>query len=155
MKEMIVFIDQGCHRSEQQRNALQAVSNRMHCRDLRSQSWTRDKLLPFVRGRKPIHMMNSSAPEILGGKIDPVLLSFDEAVDLMVASPSLIRGPLIEVDGMYIQGLQDQRLQPYLGEYTSVKKQALRPIRPQTIVAARSAERRQQFFQTMLSHGIA
>lgn len=155
MAKMNVFIDQSSSKSEIQRNTLQDGGNEVRCRNLTTQSWSREKLLPFVRGREPIHIMESTAPQIRRGEIDPVLLSFDEAVDLMVASPCLIRGPLIEVDGLNIQGLHDERLQRYLGDTTPTKKQVQRKIRPPQIVQARSTERRQQFFQTMLSHGFA
>lgn len=75
------------------------------------------KLLEFVVGKKPEAMMNYTAPAVKNGEIIPERLSFKEAVELMVADPILIKRPLVEVDGMKIQGVTDRRLTPYLGSW--------------------------------------
>lgn len=61
--------------------------------------------------------MNHTAPDIKNGKIIPGDLSFDEAVDLMVESPILIKRPLIEVDHSKVQGFESEELKPYLGNW--------------------------------------
>ena len=155
MAEIKVFLDRNCSKSLNLKSDLQANGNILYCSELSSHCWTREKLLPFVRGRQPVDIMNTAAPEIVCGEIDPVLLTFDEAVDLMVASKGLIRGPLIVVGGMHIQGVHDQRLQSYLASKTFNTNQVVREIRPEKYAVARSTERLQQFFSTMISHGIA
>ena len=62
-------------------------------------------------------MMNSTAPAIKKGDIIPANLSFDQALEMMLANPILIKRPLIEVDGLNIQGFTDPRLAPYLGDW--------------------------------------
>ncbi len=122
MAEMTFFAKTGNPESNRQRKQLQHAGNELHCRDILRQKWTRKKLLPFVRGRDPLQIMDSSAVMIRKGGIDPVLITFDEAVDLMVASPELIKGPLVEVDGLSIQGFEDSRLRKYLGEKAGLTK---------------------------------
>ena len=73
--------------------------------------------MPFVEGKSPSMMMNFTAPAIKKGEIRPAELTFDEAVGLMIAYPILIKRPLIVVSGMHIQGFDDERLKPYLGDW--------------------------------------
>ncbi len=118
MAEMIFFTNPECRIGQMQKKKLKDAGNQLQCKDLEKQDWSYETLLPFVRGRNPIEIMNSSAPDIRQGKIDPVLITFEEALSLMIESPILIKGPLIEVDGLHIQGANDIRLQRYLGETT-------------------------------------
>lgn len=61
-----------------------------------------------------MEIMNSIAPAIKNGEIQPADLSFIEAVRMMVETPILIKRPLIRIDDMHIQGFTDERLQSYL-----------------------------------------
>jgi hypothetical protein len=49
------------------------------------------------------------------GLIDPLLLSFKEALSLMIRDPILNKRPLVDVDDLYIPGFEDQLLRPSLG----------------------------------------
>ncbi len=115
MADMKFFAKKDCITTQQQKRTLQGNGNVLCCFDIMAQEWTKETLLPFVRGRDPLQIIDCSAKEILNGKIDPVLITFEEAVTLMVVSPHLIKGPLIEVDGLFIQGFEDKRLSRYLG----------------------------------------
>lgn len=114
MAKMIYFTKSECTSGQQHRTRLQQAGNELLCKDILTRNWTREKLLPFVRGRNPLDIIDSSAKPIRQGKIDPVLMSFDEAVSLLVRAPELIKGPLVEVEGRYIQGEGDTRLLQYL-----------------------------------------
>jgi arsenate reductase-like glutaredoxin family protein len=116
MAEMTFFSNPQCKNSEQKRNHLESAGNKLFWKDLTTHRWTHDELLPYVRGRSPLDIMNSSAPDILMGKIDPLLLTFEQALTLLVEKPALIKGPLVHADNLYIQGLQDKRLNKFLGK---------------------------------------
>ncbi len=122
MAEMIVFTKTGCTTSEQQKTALKNGGNHLECRDILSRAWTRESLLPFVRGREVLQIIDCSAPAVRKGEIDPLLLTWDEAVDLMIAMPILIKGPLIQVDNLHIQGMVDTRLKRYIRPPRSEEK---------------------------------
>ncbi len=131
MAQMVFFTNPGCSIADKQKAELKDAGNDLQCRDLATHDWTYETLLPFVRGRDPLHIMNSAAPDIKKGKIDPILITFEEALSLMIESPILIKGPLVEVDGLCIQGTNDQRLNEYLGNCTadanSVTEQKRKP----------------------------
>lgn len=138
MAEMIFFTNPDCKIGQRQKQLLNDAGNQLQYRDLQEQNWSYETLLPFVRGRDPLAIMNSSAPDIKQGKIDPVLITFEEALSLMIQSPSLIKGPLIKVDGLHIQGTNDSRLQRYLGRSaTSSNTNSKKLKRP-----SRSSQRR-------------
>lgn len=77
-----------------------------------------EKLLPYVRGREPLEIIDVTAADVKSGKIDPLLLNFEQAVHLMVENPTLIKGPLVQVDNYHIQGIRDRRLDKYLKTQT-------------------------------------
>ena len=102
-----------CNECQDQRNRLLEAGNTLECRDISFHNWDKNDLLPFVRGREPLQMINCNTPAVKRGEIDPILLSFDEALTLLTETPELIRGPLVQVDDLYIQGASDKRLQRY------------------------------------------
>lgn len=135
MAEMIFFTRTGCTSSEQQKTALTNAGNHLECRDILSRSWTRESLLPYMRGRDVLQMMDSSAPPIRKGEIDPLLLTWEEALNLLIAMPALIKGPLVQVDNLHIQGTADTRLKRYLHPTAS-------PAKPKEAAAAETAPNR-------------
>lgn len=114
MADMILFLDPQCRESNIQMINLEKAGYSIDCKDLTFYRWTKKELLPFVRGRDPLQIMNCKAPLIMQRKIDPLLLTFEEALEMMLQSPSLIKGPLIQVDDLHMQGCSDQRLHKYL-----------------------------------------
>jgi arsenate reductase (glutaredoxin) len=117
MTTMIFFEKPGCVNGEKQKAILIAAGHTLQCTNILFYPWTKDELLPFVEGKKPETIMNSTAPAVKKGEIDPAGLSFAEAVTLMLKDPILIKRPLIKVDGLCIQGFYDQRSVPYLGPW--------------------------------------
>lgn len=114
---MIFFEKIGCVNGEKQKNILQGAGHTLRCVDILSHCWSKGEILPFIAGKEPMAMMNPTAPDIKSGKIIPAKLSFNEALQLMIESPILIKRPLIEVDGLFIQGFMDERLDKYLGAW--------------------------------------
>ena len=115
--EIDFFEKPGCINGEKQKKILQDAGHTLNCIDILNYQWADEKLLPFVAGKVPAEMMNHTAPAVKRGAIIPSLLTFEEALALMVAQPILIKRPLIRVDGMNIQGFTDPRLQPFLGDW--------------------------------------
>jgi len=138
MAQMIFFKRSGCQESEKQQAILEDAGHDLQCTDILSRTWTREELLPFVRGHEPLRIMNTRAAQIRRGQLDPLLLSFEQALSLMIDSPELIKGPLIAVDGLYFQGPSDRRLQRYLDNQEKNDKIT---DRPQLRVLYRSTRR--------------
>lgn len=117
MAEIVFYEKPGCINGEKQKVILRRAGHALRCINILTFPWRPDILMPFVSGKAPETMMNPSAPAIKKGELRAQALSFQEAVELMVGDPILIKRPLIEVDGMKIQGFTDPRLQPYLGTW--------------------------------------
>lgn len=117
MAEIIFYEKPGCINGGKQKQILEKAGNRLYCRDILQYSWTAEKLLPFIDGKTPAEIMNWTAPAIKKGEILPDKLSFTQAVELMVREPILIKRPLIEVDGKFIQGFTNPELAGYLGDW--------------------------------------
>jgi len=62
-------------------------------------------------------MINHTAPAVKNGEVNPEELSFEQAMQMMIEEPILIKRPLIEVNGLSLQGFEDVRLKPYLGDW--------------------------------------
>lgn len=117
MAEIEFYEKPGCINGEKQKNILKAAGHTLFLKDILKYPWDKAALLPFIEGKTPAEMMNHTAPAIKKGEIVPAVLSFAEAVALMVDNPILIKRPLIRVDGLYIQGFADPQLEPYLGKW--------------------------------------
>lgn len=118
MAEIRFFEKPGCINGEKQKNILRAAGHTLSCVNILEHQWTKEELLNFVAGKTPAEIMNFTAPAIKNGDITPADLSFDEALDLMLADPILIKRPLIEVAGQHIQGFLHPELQSYLGKWS-------------------------------------
>ena len=117
MADIEFYEKPGCINGEKQKNILKAAGHTLHLKDILNFPWDKVALLPFVEGKTPVEMMNFTAPAVKKGAVVPAVLSFAEAIALMVDNPILIKRPLIRVDGLYIQGFTDPQLEPYLGEW--------------------------------------
>ena len=117
MADIVFYEKPGCINGEKQKAILRAAGHNLNCLDILKHNWSRSELQEFVAGKSASDMMNHTAPAIKKGEIVPERLSAAEAMDLMVKDPILIKRPLIEVDGMKIQGFNDPRLVPYLGDW--------------------------------------
>lgn len=107
----------GCINGEKQKNILTKAGHTLECVNILEHAWTREELTSFFTEENPTLIMNHTAPAIKNGEIVPADLQYEEAVDLMIDNPILIKRPLIKVAGMSIQGFLDERLTPYLGSW--------------------------------------
>lgn len=117
MARIVFFEKPGCINGEKQKKILQDAGHVLECKNILTHRWSRDALLPFVSKNTPPTMMNYTAPAIKNGEIDPESLTFEEALQLMIEYPILIKRPLIAVDGQMIQGFDHPDLQTYLGDW--------------------------------------
>lgn len=117
MANIVFFEKPGCINNEKQKKVLMDAGHTLECKNILQHPWSKEELLRFVSGKEPTAMMNHTAPDIKSGKIIPEKLEFLEALDLMLATPLLIKRPLISVDDLYLQGFTEKELQPYLGDW--------------------------------------
>lgn len=107
----------GCINNGKQKKILEQAGHTLLVKDILTHPWKRDELQAYLDSRDPLTIMNSTAPSIKNGTITPSSLSFEEALELMIDEPILIKRPLLDIDGQKMQGFDTLRLQPWLGEW--------------------------------------
>jgi len=106
MDELIFYEKPGCVGNAMQRKALLDQGVRFQVRDLLSEPWDARRLRPFF-GDKPVsRWFNETAPEVKSGEVAIGRLSEEEALELMVVRPILIRRPLLEYGGLTQSGFE-------------------------------------------------
>lgn len=101
----IVFYEKpGCATNRLQKQLLRATGLQLEVRDLLGEPWTKERLRPFFGDRPVTEWFNTSAPAIKYGELKPDSLTAEEAIDLMLAQPILIRRPLIRYGEYFMAG---------------------------------------------------
>ena len=115
MAHIIFYEKPGCINNTKQKKLLVNAGHQLEIRNLLTESWNRKTLLKYF-GDIPVSLcFNSSAPEIKSGLIKPFKLSTEEALDMMIASPILIRRPLMRVGDNYRVGFEVDLVHKWIG----------------------------------------
>ena len=103
----IVFYEKpGCRNQARQKEELRAAGHELDVRDLLSTPWRAEMLRPFFQDMAVTEWFNPAAPRIKSGEVDPAALTSDEAIDVMLADPLLIRRPLLVFEGKAMCGIE-------------------------------------------------
>ena len=117
MAKITFYRKMDCVNNGKQLKILQDAGHDITVADILVHPWTRAELEPFL-GDKPIaDCINRTAPSVKRGEIDPDSIGREEAIKLMLENHLLIKRPLVEVDGLKIQGFTTPSLKPYLGSW--------------------------------------
>jgi nitrogenase-associated protein len=101
----IVFYEKhGCATNRLQKELLRSKGLEVEVRDLLDEPWTRESLLPFFGSRPVAEWFNTAAPAIKYGDLDPHRQTREQALELMLAQPLLIRRPLIRFGEQFMVG---------------------------------------------------
>lgn len=102
----------GCLTNTKQKQWLVSAGLMLIVHDLLQEPWkeNRQKLRTFF-GTMPVKdWFNPSAPDIKSGLVNPENLDEQQAIELMVKQPLLIRRPLIEIEDKFYAGFDSDRL---------------------------------------------
>lgn len=110
MAAITLYVKPGCAVNARQRRLLESAGHRVQTRDLLAEPWTAERLLAFFAEMPVAQWFNRAAPRIKSGEIDPLCVSPESAIALMLEDRLLIRRPLIEVGETRIAGFDLQRL---------------------------------------------
>jgi nitrogenase-associated protein len=112
----IVFYEKpGCAGNARQKAVLRAAGHEVIARSLLAEPWTAARLRAFF-GELPVQdWFNMSAPAVKSGAVRPEALSEDAALALMLATPLLIRRPLLQVGERLCTGFAAAELKSRLG----------------------------------------
>lgn len=94
---------------------LELSGNTVEAINLLEYPWTREELARFLENKPVSECFNPSAPAIKSGELDPMDYSLEEALDMMIHEPILIRRPLMKIGDRYFQGFDTARLRNIIG----------------------------------------
>lgn len=105
-------------------------------RNLLKSEMTKDELLSYLKDRSLQEWFNPNAPKIKSGEIDPKDFSLQEAIELLLHEPILIRRPLLSINGHRMCGFDPKAIEHALGfslkdhpaENCSLSNKCLSPI---------------------------
>ena len=107
MKKAIFYEKTGCSGNAKQQEILKANGFELEIRSLLDEPWGKDTLRPFFGDRDVAEWFNDKAPDVKSGHVKPDMYSADEAIEVMILDPILIRRPLIEYNGVKACGFDD------------------------------------------------
>lgn len=107
----------GCMNNTRQKQALISAGHLLVVHNLLQQPWVEDKarLRSFFAEMPVADWFNRSAPAIKNGEISIDSLDEQQAIDLMVKDPLLIRRPLLEVGESRRAGFDAEQIALWLG----------------------------------------
>lgn len=115
MTQVVFYEKPGCGNNTKQKALLAAAGHEVIARDLLTEPWTQERLLDFFGERPVTEWFNRAAPRVKSGEVTPELLDEEEALNLMLDDPLLIRRPLMEADGCKEVGFNQERIQTWIG----------------------------------------
>ena len=99
----------GCQGNLRQKQLLAAAGHTVRARNLKTETWSADRLLAFIGHLEIGEWFNRNAPALKSGDIVPENLGFEEALNLLLDNPLLIRRPLMEVENEVEKGTRIER----------------------------------------------
>ncbi len=87
----------GCINNTRQKVLLAAAGHSVQAKNLLAESWTAGRLRAFFGDLPVADWFNPSAPRVRDGEIRPHALTGEQAIELMLCEPLLIRRPLMQV----------------------------------------------------------
>lgn len=115
MTEIIFFEKPGCINNTKQKKILTNAGHTLVAMNILIYDWNKDTLLNYFSSLPISKWFNQSAPDIKSGKIDAVNISQEQALNLMIEDPILIRRPLMKINGQYKAGFDYDELDQLIG----------------------------------------
>ena len=106
MTTILFYEKPGCINNTRQKNLLQEAGYEVDARNLITEPWTEERLLTFFTGLPVAEWFNRSAPQVKSGQLVPELLTSEQALEMMLYEPLLIRRPLMAIGGHYLVGFE-------------------------------------------------
>ncbi len=104
----------GCSGNAKQKELLKSHNISFSVKSLLDTSWTVETLSEFFKGLDTKDIFNPFAPQIRDKEIDISKLSKDEAIELMIKNPILIKRPLLDINGVKVCGFNIEKINELL-----------------------------------------
>ncbi|MDF7800265.1 ArsC/Spx/MgsR family protein [Pontiellaceae bacterium B1224] len=120
MKKIVFYEKTGCKGNARQKAMLEANGYTLVVKSILEEPWEKSSLRPFFGDLPVSDWFNWKAPAVKQGEIDPCSFLPEDALELMLREPILIRRPLIEINGRKACGF-DSYVQTMLGLNTQAE----------------------------------
>ncbi len=115
MAHVIFYEKPGCAGNARQKALLIASGHEVEVRNLLAEPWSPSSLRPYF-GEKPVQeWFNAASPRVKSGEIDPETVNPQQALVMMMIDPTLIRRPLMRVDGRCEAGFDPDAMRAWIG----------------------------------------
>lgn len=115
MAHVIFYEKPGCAGNARQKALLIASGHEVEVRNLLAEPWSPSSLRPYF-GEKPVReWFNAASPRVKSGEIDPETVNPQQALVMMMIDPTLIRRPLMRVDGRCEAGFDPDAMRAWIG----------------------------------------
>lgn len=115
MVEVWFYEKPGCINNTKQKQLLRQSGHDVITHNLLETSWDVKKLRIFFGDLPVSEWFNCSAPAIKDGSIDPKVLDEEQALELMISDPILIRRPLMCAGEEYMTGFDIDVVDKWIG----------------------------------------
>jgi nitrogenase-associated protein len=112
----------GCSGNAKQKELLKSHNISFSVKSLLDTLWTKETLSEFFKGLEIKDIFNPFAPQIRDKEIDISKLSKDEAINLMIKNPILIKRPLLDINGVKICGFDIEKINELLNTNIDTNK---------------------------------
>ncbi|NDY71261.1 hypothetical protein DO021_06845 [Desulfobacter hydrogenophilus] len=115
MAQVTFYEKPGCINNTKQKKWLAAAGHVVTEKNILETQWTREKLLLYF-GNKPVaDWFNRTAPLVKSKTVIPESVNREEALDLMLKNPILIKRPLLRVEDERMQGFSVDAVHAWIG----------------------------------------
>lgn len=104
----------GCSGNAKQKELLKSHNISFSVKSLLDTSWSKESLGEFFKYLDTKDIFNPFAPQIRDKEIDISKLSKDEAIELMIKNPILIKRPLLDINGVKVCGFDIEKINELL-----------------------------------------
>lgn len=105
----------GCAGNARQKAKLSSLGCMLSVKSLLDGVWDKKELREYFADKPVSAWFNMSAPKIKDGLIDVNALSENEALEMMVKEPLLIKRPLMKCGNVKISGFEPSEIRERLG----------------------------------------
>jgi nitrogenase-associated protein len=115
IKPKVLFYEKkGCGGNARQKELLKKARVEFEVKDILNTVWTKEFLEAFFEGLSAENIFNMSALKIKNNAIDVTKISKEEAIELMLKEPILIKRPLLEINDNKICGFDIDKINALL-----------------------------------------
>jgi nitrogenase-associated protein len=107
MKSLIFYEKPGCKGNARQQAMLIEEGFDFEIKSILDEPWTKETLRPFFENKPVKEWFNTTAPAVKNELVKPESCSEEQALELMLNDPILIRRPLIEYKDSKTSGFDD------------------------------------------------